>query len=456
MADVGYAGVVELVEGLSSGRYTSEDLVQHYLQRIARLDGLYRAFVEVYETNAIEAARAADERRAQGRQKHTLDGIPFAVKDNIEVAGSRTSAGVAAWKDRVSHVTAPAVKRLQAAGGILLGKTHLTELAYSGWGMNATMPTPVNPWSGDGLARVAGGSSSGSAVAVAAGMAPLALGTDTGGSIRHPAAFCGLTGLRPSSGRIDNEGLIPLAPDFDAVGVLAHSAADLIMADSLLALALHAGDGGTSMPAGLQGLRIGILRPEDYPCAVDVDVLQAQDAVVAQLRSLGLRVCQAGLPVPYSEMAPIQAALTVGQAYRCHREEADRQENVFSPELRAWLNAGKRVDEDAQTAARQSREAHQVRFAEFWQACDALLCPTVPLTAPLRVDTDNTNTDLFTFTRPAAYLDACAVSFPAGFCRQGMPIGMQLVAKAGADSTLLALVQAYQQVTDWHITHPSV
>src|SRR5690606_32710768 len=153
-------------EGLRLGRYSSEEIVRHYLQRIARLDGPLSAFVDTYEEAATQAARASDSRRAQGRQRHPLDGIPYAVKDNFHVADRPTSAGVAAWRCRIGTGTAAVIDQLRQVGGILLGKTHLTELAYSGWGVNATMPTPVNPWSDLCQARLAGGSSSGSAVAV--------------------------------------------------------------------------------------------------------------------------------------------------------------------------------------------------------------------------------------------------------------------------------------------------
>ncbi|RYF60274.1 MAG: amidase, partial [Comamonadaceae bacterium] len=260
---------------LAQGALSSEALTRACLERIERLDARAGSFVTVYEQAALQQARAADIERASGLVRSPLHGIPVAVKDLCEVAGEVTTGGSAAWRGRRSQSTAKVVQRLQCAGMIVLGKTHTVEFAFGGWGTNEHMGTPRNPWSWTGAHRVPGGSSSGSGVAVAAGMAPAAIGTDTGGSVRIPSAMNGLTGLKPTHGSVSLDGVIPLSRTLDSVGPMARSARDAALLYELMrepraddaARAHERGVGASVRP--VSALRIACMPAAQYPWPVD-------------------------------------------------------------------------------------------------------------------------------------------------------------------------------------------
>jgi aspartyl-tRNA(Asn)/glutamyl-tRNA(Gln) amidotransferase subunit A len=217
--------LTELARRLERGETTSRAIVDACLERIDRLDGLLHAFVDVWRDEARARADGADRERRDGRARGALHGLPIALKDLLHVAGRQTTAGSKSWRGRISNHTATVVTRLVDAGMIPLGKTHMVEFAFGGWGRNAPMGAPWNPWDAR-THRVAGGSSSGSAVAVAAALAPAALGSDTGGSIRIPASLCGITGLKPTYGLVSLHGAVPLATTLDSIGPLARTTED--------------------------------------------------------------------------------------------------------------------------------------------------------------------------------------------------------------------------------------
>ena len=223
--DLSTMTVAQLSDGLAARRFSPVDVVEASLAKIAALEPKLQAFVQVHAAQAKLAAEAADKAIRSGHGLGPLHGIPIAVKDLVEFKGHATTAGCALWRERVSTHSATLVEKLLAAGMIVLGKTHTVEFAYGAWGTNLHMGTPLNPWDLK-TARTPGGSSSGSAVAVAARMAPCAIGTDTGGSVRVPASWCGITGLKTSIGRISTHGVIPLSPTLDTPGPLARSVED--------------------------------------------------------------------------------------------------------------------------------------------------------------------------------------------------------------------------------------
>ncbi|NWE72177.1 amidase, partial [Pseudomonas gingeri] len=229
-----FHSIGQLQQALRGGRLTSEALVLAQLARIERFNGQLNAYVEAYSQRALGAAIAADRQRAAGVDLGPLHGIPVAIKDLFEIAGQAITGGSLARRPRISTLTATAVQRLERAGAIILGKTHTVEFAFGGWGTNAVMGTPWNPWDRQ-VHRAPGGSSSGSAVAVASGLASAALGTDTGGSVRIPAGMCGLVGLKTTRGLISRHGLIELCPSLDSVGPITHTVEDAAwMLDALL------------------------------------------------------------------------------------------------------------------------------------------------------------------------------------------------------------------------------
>src|SRR5215207_9311463 len=228
-----FASVAELSTAISGRKLSPVAVTEQYLDRIGKLDGKYKAFVAVYADDARQAAEAADKAIRSGHAVGPLHGVPIALKDLIDIEGRVTTGGTMVWRERVSPVTATLARRFFAQGMIVLGKTHTVEFAMGGWGTNQHMGTPWNPWDPDAH-RTPGGSSSGSGVAVASGFAPWAIGTDTGGSVRLPASWCGLSGLKTTIGRVSTYGILPLAPSLDTPGPMARSVEDAALLYSVM------------------------------------------------------------------------------------------------------------------------------------------------------------------------------------------------------------------------------
>ncbi|MBV8935839.1 MAG: amidase, partial [Alphaproteobacteria bacterium] len=309
-------------EEIAAGRLSPADLVEAALKRIEAADNKLHAFVQVYDKEARLAAEAADKAIRSGHRIGPLHGIPIALKDLIEIEGRVTTGGSQAWRDRRSAYTATLAHRLIAAGLIVIGKTHTVEFAMGGWGTNQHCGTPWNPWDPD-VARTPGGSSSGSGVAVAAGFVPWAIGTDTGGSVRLPASWCGLTGLKTTIGRVSTHGILPLAPTLDTPGPMARSVDDA----ALLYNAMQGPDPldprtrGVApedpMPAikrGARGLRLARM-PEGERAGVAAEVLAAYDAALEALAQLGAEIVNVDLPRRFADFTDLTGRIIGAEGY---------------------------------------------------------------------------------------------------------------------------------------------
>ena len=288
IAELPFKSLTELSRMLDAGETTSVAIVEACLANIDAQDEKLHAFIEVYREDAMRMAEAADLERKAGFVRGPLHGLPIAIKDLFHIKGRQTTAGSKSWLGRISTETAVCVQRLLDAGMIPLGKTHMVEFAYGTWGTNKPMGTPWNPWDMK-VHRVAGGSSSGSAVAVAAGMAPAALGTDTGGSVRIPAALCGLVGLKPTYGRIPLDGVVPLSKSLDSVGPITRT-----VEDAALLVAVMAGEALPvfDQPASIEGMRITSLSREQFPDFIEPDIVEGvrrDDRAAARTRRAGHR-----------------------------------------------------------------------------------------------------------------------------------------------------------------------
>jgi len=458
--------LTELARALAERRISSREIVAEYLQRIAALDSKLHSFVEVFADEALAAADNADRERVAGQAHGALHGLPIAIKDLVHMRGRTTTAGSKSRPHGVAQETATAAERLMAVGMIPLGKTHLVEFAFGGWGRNAPMGAPWNPWDAK-VQRVAGGSSSGSAVAVAAGFAPAALGSDTGGSIRIPAALCGLTGFKPTYGVISLAGVYPLATTLDSLGPITHTVYDAALLCAVMGgldprdpatLSAPAIDfaGALALEPELRGLRITALPVEQFTWPAQPDVLAAREEAIGVFRSLGATVEEAPAPFDFEDVMVRNGRLIAAEAYALHRTYIEDESLQIDPWVRKRVLGGKAlsaadyIDEIAQ------RKLFASAFVDWMRGRDALLTPTLPITATPLAEVDEATTPLATFTRAANYLGACAVSFPAGFSTQGLPIGMQLIGAPFADATLVHLGRAFQRETDWHRRHPDL
>jgi aspartyl-tRNA(Asn)/glutamyl-tRNA(Gln) amidotransferase subunit A len=455
-----FASLAELGATLARGEASALELAESYLDRIRRLDPALHAYVHVDENLARRHARAADERRAGGLRLGPLDGVPVALKDLLEVEGFPTGVGSALWRQRISATTATVVRHLLAAGMVPLGKTHMVEFAFGTWGTNPHLGTPRNPWD---LAthRVPGGSSSGSGVAVAAGLAPAAIGSDTGGSVRIPAALNGITGLKTSGGLVSTEGAFPLSTTLDTIGPMTRSAADaaLLVAAMLgpSAAARAFAELATSAPAAtLAGVRVTVLPADQFPIAVEPAVAAGVAAAASVLRALGAEVAERRFPFDFDDLMRRNGQLTAAEGWSVHRAYAEDERLPIGAGMRRRLLGGKAIMAADYIDALAHRRAARRQWIDWMQSHDALLAPTVPMAACPLEAVDETATPLASFTRAGNYLDTCALSLPAGFTGHGLPVGAQLLGRPGADTTLLRIGMAFQRATDWHRRTPDL
>ncbi|MGE5161485.1 MAG: amidase [Betaproteobacteria bacterium] len=455
-----FATLAELSALLAREETSALELAESYLERIRRLDPGLHAFVRVDADLARRFARAADERRAGGLRLGPLDGVPVALKDLLEVEGFPTGVGSALWTQRTSTTTAAVVRHLLAAGMVPLGKTHMVEFAFGTWGTNPRLGTPRNPWD---LAthRVPGGSSSGSGVAVAAGLAPAAIGSDTGGSVRIPAALNGITGLKTSGGLVSTEGAFPLSTTLDTIGPMTRSAADA----ALLAAAMLGGDAAArdfaalaarAPDASLAGVRIAVLPADQFPIAIEPGVAAGVETVARELRALGAEVTERRFPFDFDDLMRRNGQLTAAEAWSVHRAYVEDERLPIGPGVRRRVLGGKAITAADYIDALAHRRAARLQWIDWMQSFDALLTPTVPMAACPVEAVDETATPLASFTRAGNYLDTCALSLPAGSTREGLPVGAQLLGRPGTDTTLLRIGIAFQHVTDWHRRAPDL
>jgi aspartyl-tRNA(Asn)/glutamyl-tRNA(Gln) amidotransferase subunit A len=461
MSDPAFLSATRMAAEIQAGRLTSTELIERLLARIEAYDDKLHAFIAVYAEEARMAAAAADQAIRSGHAVGPFHGVPVALKDIIDMEGRITTGGSKAWADRVSPVTATLARRLIAAGMIVIGKTHTVEFAMGGWGTNTHMGTPWNPWDLE-VPRTPGGSSAGSGVSVAAGLAPWALGTDTGGSVRLPAAWCGLAGLKTTIGRISTFGVLPLATTLDTPGPICRTvedAAHLYMAmagpdphDSLT-LRHPIEDPLPSLKLGVAGMRLARL-PEAERDGVDAEVLAAYDASLEVLADLGANIVDVDLPLGFADFAAATGRIIGAEGYSFVGELVDDDSLPIDPNVRPRIWIGKDMSARDYLLALREKEKVKCDFAVALAGVEALLTPST-MTAAIPVDeVDETGTPAY-FTRAFNLLDACALSLPNGFTSGGLPISLQIACRSYDETTALRIGWAYEQVAGFAGRVPS-
>ena len=464
--DLPFHSLAALSRMLARGETTSRAIVKACLARIDAHDARLHAFIDVYRDDALAAADVADRRRRDEGKRGPLAGLPIALKDLLHIEGRETTAGSKSWRGRIADHTATAVVRLEAAGMIPLGKNHMVEFAFGGWGRNRPMGAPWNPWDAT-THRVAGGSSSGPAVAVAGGLCPAAIGSDTGGSIRMPAALCGITGLKPTYGRVSLYGTVPLAPTLDSIGPIARTAEDCGLLTAAMAAADPHDPATLNSPRGdlesalsgepdVRGVRISALSPDLFPAFTSPDVVRAYREAIDVLRDLGARVDEGPFALDFDEMSAQNSRLTAAEAYAIHRAYIEDAKLEIDPWVRKRVLGGKGISAADYIELLEHRRRMTAEFVHWMRDRDAILTPSVPITATPLAEVDEATSPLTTWTRVINYVGACAISLPAGFSSDELPIGVQLAGAAFADGLLVRLGRAFQKSTDWHLRRPGL
>lgn len=437
------------------------ELTRTLLERIERLDGRLRSFITVTAEQALAEAREAEGRVRGGQARGPLDGVPIGLKDLFDTAGVRTTAGAKILADRVPMTDATVTARLRAAGAVLLGKLNMHEFAYGVTTSNPHFGICRNPWNTD---CIPGGSSGGSGAAVAAGLCYGALGSDTGGSIRIPSSLCGITGLKPTYGRVSRAGVLPLSWSLDHVGPMTRTVEDTALVLQVIAGHDPADPASADMPVpdyraalagGVRGLRLGLPRRYFFEGADD-EVLTAVEQVAGVLRAEGASVRDVDIPDlewAGQVLAPVIAAEAA--AYH-HRWLVERPQD-YGDDVRQRLMQGLLYPAVQYVNAQRLRRRVANGLLAALSEVDVLLTPAMPAGAP-PIDSTvvATPNPLTRFTHPVNVASLPALVVPCGFDARGLPLGAQFIGRPFDEATLLRVGHAYQQVTDWHTRRPPV
>ena len=459
--------LTEVAQAIAQKRFSSREVTLACLDRVAQWQPRLNAFMAIETDAALAAAEVADAALAKGSNHGALHGVPLAHKDMYYDAGKIVTCGSHIRRDFVATTTATALQRLKDAGTIRLGSLQMAEFAYGPTGHNTHYGAVHNPW---GLDRVTGGSSSGSGAAVAARLTFAALGSDTGGSIRMPAHFCGVTGLKTTVGRVSRAGAMPLSQSLDTVGPLARTALDCALllglmagadADDPTAVAGPLPDYMAATRESIKGLKIG-LPSAFYVDDLDPEVERILDDTITVLKREGVNIVQVELPDQRQLTAACQLVLAV-EAAAFHKRWMIERPQDYGPQVLMRLQNGLAIPGVSYLEAVRWRGPALAAYLAEVAGVDAVIAPVAPVAAPTIAESDVGNSPdaeaviqrLTRFTRPVNYIGLPSLAIPSGFTKSGLPVGMQLIGRSFDEAMLLRIGAAFQRVTDFHTRVPT-
>ena len=461
MTELAFLSISEAGALLAKGQISPVELTEHHLARIEALDGELHCFLHVAAGRAREDARRAERELRAGLRRGPLHGITFGLKDNYDTAGIPTTANSPAFRDRRPQHDATVVRLLDQAGAILLGKHAMHELAYGGVSTELPWPVPRNPWNTE---HDTGGSSSGSGAAVAADLSMFAMGTDTGGSVRNPAAHCGLVGLKPSSGLVSRTGVMLNSHSFDHCGPLARSVRDCALVmnavaahdpDDAASIAREETDYTAGLDDGIDGWTIGHiahLYERDLPA--NDEVRAGMRAGLETLAGLGVRIEEISI-APLQQYAACKSTIQHPEIREEYEHVLARSPNAFGEKLRARMLIGRDISADDYLRAQRERRKLTRAMHDLFGRFDLLVTAGPYGPAPLISDVAaNWSFDGPEVTVPFSLTSVPALSLPIGFTRSGLPLAMQMIGPHLGDGRVLRAAQSYQAATSWHERHP--
>ena len=446
------------------------EVVNAFLERVDLIDRHTNAFITLMREEALEAARQAEKQIAAGNYLGPLHGVPIGLKDLFYTKGVRTTAGskIERWAQFVPEEDATVVTRFKEAGAIVLGKLSMHEFAAGATGFNPHYGSPRNPWA---LDRITGGSSGGSGAAVAASLCAVAMGTDTGGSVRIPSTLCGIVGLKPTYGRVSRFGIVPLSWSLDHAGPMTKSVRDAALAMNAISgydsrdpasAKIPVPDFTAQLDAGVNGLRLGIPSEHFFDWA-ETEVAEAVQRAIGVLEELGASVVEVSLP-SVSTVRRFHMVIAESEAAAFHQETVLNHGDELTPNVRDRFEEGLMLTAVQYIQAQRARARVREEVRQALEQVDVLVTPTSLVTAP-GIGQDTVATDegeepvlrlLSRNTQPFNDSGVPACTVPCGFDSSGLPVGLQIAGRAFDEATVLRAAHAYEQATDWHTRGPTI
>ena len=463
-----YASAGQLAPRIQNREVSPVEVIDAHLERIGATEGVLNSFITLLAEEARSSARRAEAEILRGNYRGPLHGIPVGLKDLYNTAGVRTTSGSRIFDNYLPDRDCTVAAKFHQAGAILLGKLNMHPFAYGPTGENADYGHMHNPWNPE---LITGGSSGGSGSAPAAGQCTIAMGSDTGGSVRIPAALCGIVGLKPTYGLVSRAGLTPLSWSMDHPGPMVRTVEDSALVMNVVAgydpedpgsARVEAPDYTAGLTGAVKGLRIGV--PTEYFTApLDPEVGQAVREAIGLLEELGASVVEVDFPM-FEYAQAVSGTVLMSEASAYHRDLLKRDADKIYPPVRLRLEAGLFVSAADYLKAQQGRSEFNRAVRRLFETVDLLAGPTEPVTAPRILAQEvqagevsiGTTAALTQYTRPYNITGSPAISVPCGFSRDGLPIGLQLAGRAFDETTVLRAAHAYEQATDWHRRRPPI
>ncbi len=467
-SELHYKSVWELSGLIRDGQISPVDVVEACLSRIEATEPTLNSFITLLPEQARAAARRAEQEISAGNYRGPLHGIPVGLKDLFETAGIRTTSGTRIYDNYVPSEDCTVAARFAQAGAILIGKLNMHPLAFGPTGENGDYGHMHNPWNPE---RITGGSSGGSGSAAAAGQCHITMGSDTGGSVRIPAALCGIVGLKPTYGRVSRAGLTPLSWCLDHPGPMVRTVEDAALTMNTIAgrdprdpatVDVQVPDYTEALTGDVRGLRIGVVK-EYFETEIDSGVAEIVQRAIADLGEMGAEIVEVSLPL-YEYAQPISNAILSAEATAAHRDLVLRDGDKLYPQVRDRLEEGLFITAAEYLRAQQARQVFCAQVEGLLQDVDLLAGPVEPVTAPVilerRIDVGGESLPavplLTKYTRVYNITGSPAISVPCGFSEDGLPVGLHLAGRNFDEMTVLKAAHAYQQANDWHTRRPTL